>query len=100
MKRLLLVLAVGCATASRPAATPTSARAEIDALIHSQYAAVERGDLEAWAAALDENAFLFGSDPAEAWAGRAAILEHLHARAAERMRADVHRSYQSTALHI
>src|SRR5262249_43979023 len=98
MKRLALLVAIGCAH-STPV-RPETAREEISALLHAQYAAVERGDLAAWSTAFDDNVFLIGSDPDEAMVGKAAILAHLSRAAAARMRSDVHRSYKSTALHI
>src|SRR5262245_35874442 len=80
-------------TAPTAPSTAPEVRKAVGRLLGDQAAAVERGDLDAWAAPLDRDVFLFESDPTEATFGRDAILVQLKKTAASRMRADVHRTY-------
>jgi ketosteroid isomerase-like protein len=84
------LLAAG--TASRP-----DAATEVARVLDAQYAAVESGDLAAWAVPLAEDVFLFGSDPKEATLGKSAVAAELGRAAAGRMAKDVKRAYRSTS---
>jgi hypothetical protein len=99
---LLVLLLPACASAPRPLPTSSEpeARAAIAQLLKEQYAAVERGDLDAWGARLDPKVFLFGSAPEEATGGRDALLAGLKKAAAGRMKSDVKRSYRSMGLTV
>ncbi|HJZ88421.1 MAG TPA: nuclear transport factor 2 family protein [Polyangia bacterium] len=95
---LIPLLSLACARCAQTAPpSEPEVRKAVERLLGDQAAAVERGDLDAWAAPLDRDVFLFGSDPTEATFGRDAILAQLKKNAASRMRADVHRTYRSTA---
>jgi hypothetical protein len=99
----MILLSVGCATAAHgPPQAPTAdgARAAVAKVIHDQYAAVERGDLDAWGQALAPDIFLFGSDPGEATAGKDALMAEVKRNAAGRMSANISRSYRSQGLEI
>ena len=97
----LLSILTACAKHSAPAPSDDAAvRAAVEQVLSAQYAAVERGDLDAWAQPFDDGVFLFGSDPTEATAGKAVLLAEMKKNAAGRMRADVQRTYRSTRMSI
>jgi hypothetical protein len=72
----------------------------VEHVLSEQYAAVERGNLDAWAQPFDDGVFLFGSDPAEATAGKDVLVAQMKKSAAGRMHADVQRTYRSTRMSI
>jgi len=97
------VIALSACKSAPKATTPTddgAVRAAVEQVIAAQYKAVERGDLDAWGAPFDNNVFLFGSDPTEAFAGRDELLAQMKKNAAGRMKSDVTRTYRSTRLAI
>ena len=100
---LLVLLNHGCAGSLSRAVLPTEqsdARTEITRVLSAQYAAIERGDLTAWASAFSSDVFLWGSAPSEVMSGREAMLATMNRGAASRMAVDVKRQYRSTRLHI
>lgn len=78
----------------------SDARTAIERILAAQYAAIERGDLSAWAGAFSADVFLWGSDSDEVMSGREAMLAKMNQGAASRMAADVKRQYRSTRLQI
>ena len=97
------MIALSACKSAPKATTPTddgAVRAAVEQVIAAQYKAVERGDLDAWGAPFDNNVFLFGSDPTEAFAGRDELLAQMKKNAAGRMKSDVTRTYRSTRLAI
>lgn len=95
------ILMAGCATTtpSSPSAAP-SAEDAASKVIAAQYNAIERGALAEWGAHFADDALLIGTDAGEVFRGRASILEHVSAGAAERMKPDVKRTYRSTKQHV
>jgi ketosteroid isomerase-like protein len=76
------------------------ARAEIAALVHEQYAALERGDADSWAAPLSEDAFVFGYEPKEMLHGRDQARAELARQLAEDAKTGKRRAYRSLGLAI
>ena len=97
-----MIVLLGCKSPRRAAAPNDdgAVRSAVEQVIADQYKAVERGDLDAWAAPLDANIFLFGSDPTEATARKDELVAQMKKNAAGRMRSDVTRTYRSTRLAI
>jgi ketosteroid isomerase-like protein len=83
---LLALWLGGCATASSPAATQTGprtiaadeAREKVTAVLKAQYAALEKGAIDDWGAALAPDAFFFGARPEDALPSKASILAAWH----------------------
>ncbi len=97
----LLPLAAGCAAKKPlPDAQATTAKVEIETLVRGQYAAIERGDLTAWATAFSPDVLLIGTDPGEVMLGRDTVLTRMNKSAGTRMAAELRREYRSTRLHI
>lgn len=76
------------------------AHTEIGRMVQAQYAAIERGDLKAWAAAFSTDVLLLGTDPTEVMSGREAMLAQMNQRSGSRMAAEVRRKYRSRRLQI
>ncbi|MGH7449907.1 MAG: nuclear transport factor 2 family protein [bacterium] len=55
-----------------------TAKAEVEKFVLDHLAAFEAGDLDRWGAGMTDDIFMIAADPAEAIAGRAAILTELH----------------------
>ena len=68
------------------------AHTEIERMVQAQYAAIERGDLKAWASAFSTDVLLLGTDPTEWMSGRELILTQMNQRAGSRRAAEVRRS--------
>jgi len=60
-----------------PARSEVEVRAAVEAMLRMQHDALGDGDVRAWAELLADDAFLFGSAPDEAIAGRDAIVDKL-----------------------
>jgi ketosteroid isomerase-like protein len=88
---------VGCAGLTRaPVEAHLAARVAVEAVIDAQYAAVERGELDAWAKPLAPEAVLFGTDADELFFGAETIRARVVENASARMRPEVQRRYRST----
>ncbi len=75
---LIAVTASSDRNASKSNAHIDTTRAEAVKFVLDHLAAFEAGDLDRWGAGMTDDVFMIAADPAEAIAGRAAILAELH----------------------
>ncbi len=105
---LALVAYAGCATAgsssdSLPPAraiTVDDARAAVTKVVEAQYAALEKGDPDQWAAPLAPDPVFFGTGPDDAVATKAATLKNMHAATDGKLKAGARFAVKSSGLQI
>jgi ketosteroid isomerase-like protein len=105
----LLVLGswlAGCASASSqvPSGPRTidasNARSRVENLLKAQYAALEKGSLDEWGAALTPDVFYFGARPEDALSSKAQVLQAWHHALDPALQAGSKISVASTQLRV
>ena len=105
----LTILAVSCGPAPRPRSAATDPQRAVDPAglkialgqkVQAQYAAIERGDLQGWAAPFSPDVFMFGSAHHEALVGKGAVIAAIGKTFHAAIKAGATFSVRSTRLTI